>query len=92
MRYEDGTGEAYYPITPNDHYRQIYFQCLDGAIIIVDNCFNQEDFIMYFKLEELIIKAATKTDYTQQLQEVVKFLGQISLHLILRLILNYLVK
>ena len=30
---------------------------------------------MYFKLEELIIKAATKTDYTQQLQEVVKFFG-----------------
>ena len=58
----------------------------------VDNRFNQEDFIMYSKLEELIIKAATKTDYTQQLQEWSSFLGQISLHLILRLILNYLVK
>ena len=28
---------------------------------------------MYSKLEELIIKAATKTDYTQEVQEVIKF-------------------
>ena len=41
LRYEDGTGEAYHPSTPKDHYRQIYFQCLDGAIMTVDNCFNQ---------------------------------------------------
>ena len=75
LRYEDGTGEAYHPSTPKNHYRQIYFQCLDGAIMTVDNRFNQKDFIMYSKLEELIIKAATKTDYTQQLQEVVKFFG-----------------
>ena len=54
------------------------------------NHFNQEDYIMYSKFEELIIKAATKIDYTQELQEVIK--GQILMHLILRLILNYLVK
>ena len=54
------------------------------------NRFNQEDYIMYSKLEELIIKAATKIDYTQELQEVIK--RQISMHLIWRFILNYLVK
>ena len=73
LRYEDGTGEVYHPSTPKDHYRQVYFQCLDGAIMTVDNRFNQKDFIMYSKLEELIIKA--KTDYTQELQEVVEFYG-----------------
>ena len=41
----------------------------------VDDHFNQEDFIMYSKLEELIIKAATKTDYTKELQEVIEFYG-----------------
>ena len=85
MRYEDGTGEAYHPSTPKDHYRQIYFQCLDGAIMTVDTRFNQKDFITYSKLEELIIKAATKTNYTQELQEVIEFYGA-------GLILNYLVK
>ena len=56
--------------------RQFYFQCLDDAIMTINNCFNQEDFIMYSKLEELIIKAATKqTSYTQELQEVIKFYG-----------------
>ena len=30
---------------------------------------------MYSTLEELIIKAATKTDYTQELQEMIKFYG-----------------
>ena len=75
LQYEDGTGEAYHPSAPKDHYRQIYFQCLDGAIMTVDNRFNQEDFIMYSKLEELIIKTATKTNYTQKLQEVIKFYG-----------------
>ena len=41
----------------------------------VDNHFNQEDFIMYSKLEELVIQAATKTGYTQELQELIKFYG-----------------
>ena len=76
LRYEDGIGEAYYPSTLKDHYRQIYFQCFDGAIMTIDNHFNQEDFIMYAKLEELVVKAATKTDYTQELQEVIKFYVQ----------------
>ena len=39
----------------------------------VGNHFNQEDFIMYSKLEELIIKAATQTDYIQELQKVIEF-------------------
>ena len=30
---------------------------------------------LYMKLQELIIKTATKTDYTQELQEVIKFYG-----------------
>ena len=76
LRYEDGTGEAYHPSTPKDHYRQIYFQCLDCAIVTLDNCFNQQDFVLYSKLEELIIKAAINTDYTQKLQEVIKFYGE----------------
>ena len=25
LQYENGTGEAYHPSTPKDHYRQIYF-------------------------------------------------------------------
>ena len=41
----------------------------------MDNHFNQEGFVMYSKLEELVIKAATKTDYTQELQEGIKFYG-----------------
>ena len=75
LRYEDGTGEVYHPSTPKDRYRQIHFQCLDGAIMTIDNRFNQEGFVMYSKLEKLVIKSATKTDYTQELQEVIKFDG-----------------
>ena len=75
LRYEDDNGEAYHPSTPKDHYRQIYYQCLDGAIMTIDTRFNQKDFIMYSKLEELIVKAATKMEYTQELQEVIKFYG-----------------
>ena len=61
------------PSIPKDHYRQIYYQCLDGAIMTIYNHFDQKDFIMYSKLKELIVKAATKTEYTQELQEVIKF-------------------
>ena len=75
LRYKDDNGEAYHPSNPKDHYRQIYYQCPDGAIMTIDNRFNQKDFIMYSKLEELIVKAATKMEYTQELQEVIEFYG-----------------
>ena len=72
-RYEDGAAEPYHPPDVKQHYKQIYFQSVDSVIATIENCFQQKDYKTYSTLEQLIIKATTKKDYLQELNEVVSF-------------------
>ena len=74
-RYEDGTADHYHPPTPMMHYKQIYFEALDAAIVAIGDRFDQSDYSMYAKLEQLLLLAATQKDYSQILREVVNFYG-----------------
>ena len=58
-----------------DHYRQIYFEALDLAITSIEDRFSQPGYLLYQNLEELLIKAANKKDYTIELQEFLSFYG-----------------
>ena len=69
-RYEDGAAEPHHPPDVKQHYKQIYFQSLDSAIATIENRFQQKDYKTYLTLEQLIIKAATKKDYLQELNEM----------------------
>lgn len=71
--YEDGAAEPYHPPDVKQHYKQIYFQSVDSAIATIENRFQQKDYKTYSTLEQLIIKAATKKDCLQELNEVVSF-------------------
>ena len=72
-RYEDGGAEPYHPPDVKQHYKQIYFQSVDLAIATIENRFEQKDYKTYSALEQLIIKAAAKRDYLEELNEVVSF-------------------
>ena len=72
-RYEDGDAEAYHPAEPKVYYRQIYYQAIDSVISTINGRFNQADYGMYAKLEQILLLAATNSNYSAELKEVVEF-------------------
>ena len=59
--YENGTADHYHPATP---YKQIYFEALDAAVVAIEDRFDQNDYSMYAKLEQLLV---TPGSYTERL-------------------------
>ena len=70
-RFEIGTGPPWYPTTPQEHYRHIYFEAIDLMVNAIDNRFNQASFDVYTKMESLLVKCLNCQDYSTELQ----FLG-----------------
>ena len=56
--YEDGTSEPYQPDEPKVYYRKIYFKSIDAAIVTIRDRFNQGDYSMYAKLEQVVLLVA----------------------------------
>ena len=86
-RYEDGTGEGDFPETVKDYYRPIFFEALDLVICGIKTRFDQPGYILYSKLEDLLVKAANKEGYDEELKFVTDFYkedfdpGQLSMQL-----------
>ena len=74
-RFEIGHGEAYHAQNIEDHYRSIYFEALDYAVSSIKDRFDQPGFQVYKNLEELLVKAANKQDYSTELKEVLTLYG-----------------
>ena len=75
LRYEVGGGDSFHFDSVEDHYRQKFFEAIDLAVTSIEDRFNRPGFLVYQKLEEVIIKAANKEDYTNELEEIVSFYG-----------------
>ena len=52
---------------------QHYYEALDSAIITIEHCFDQLDYLMHYNLESLPIKAAYQQDFTVEFQKVTDF-------------------
>ena len=74
---EVGEGESYHPATIEDHYRPIYFEALDLAIGSIEDRFDQPGYRIYQNLEQLLILAANKGDFSALLKEVTSFYDEI---------------
>ena len=74
-RFEIGLGEGYHAQTTEDYYRSIYFEALDYVVSSIKDRFDQPGFKVYKNLEELLVKAANKQDYSTELQEVLALYG-----------------
>lgn len=72
-RYKNGAAEPHYHEDPKSHYRAMYYQCLDAAISAITNRFQQKDYSLYANLEQVLIKACKKMDYSEELKEVTQF-------------------
>ena len=64
-RLDDGTAPGDHPPTVEDHYRSIYFQTLDVVINCIESRFDQLGYRSYSRLESLLLKAASKKNFTE---------------------------
>ena len=80
---EDGNEEAYHNFTTEEHYRIQYFEALDLAVTSIQDRFDQPGYATYKNLESLLLKVANQTDYSTELKKLYRFMGMISMRLIL---------
>ena len=71
-RYEDG-GEGYFPENVEDFYRPIFFEAVDLVIGGIRAHFDQPGYKLYSKLEEVLVKAAIKENFDEELKFVIEF-------------------
>lgn len=62
-----------HPLTVEDYYRPMYFEALDLAICSIENRFDQPGYRVYQNLEQLLILAANKGEYSAVIEEVLSF-------------------
>ena len=75
-RYEVGSGEGSFEEDVQVHYRRIFYEALDLIISCIKNRFEQPGYQVYRKLEDLVVKAAKKEVYDEELEFVCNFYGQ----------------
>ena len=66
-RLDNGTAPGDHPPTVEDHYRSIYFQTLDVVINCIESRFDQLGYRSHSRLESLLLKAASKKNFTEDL-------------------------
>jgi len=72
-RFEQGNAPAEFPSSPKDVYRQIYSESIDLAIVSINNRFDQPGLRIYSNIEQLLFKASSGNDYTEELKAVCDF-------------------
>jgi len=72
-RYEDGASEGDVVESVEDFYRRTYYEVLDLLICGIKERFNQPGYKLYANLQNLLMKATKKENYSEELQFVTDF-------------------
>ena len=72
-RYRIGSSEGEFPENAEVMYRQIFYEVLDLIVTSIKGRFDQSGYRVYCKLEDLLVKAARKEDYSEELEFVTAF-------------------
>ena len=70
LQYFEGcnsTAEAYYPDSPRDHFREQFYNAIDVLVFSVKERFDQPSFLVFEKLESLLLKALKGEDYSSEM-------------------------
>ena len=73
-RYDDGAVTAF-PDTPKEYYRVSYHDALYLVTSCIKYRFEQRDFEIYRKLQDIVIKAARGEDFQNEFSSVSSFYG-----------------
>ena len=60
------------PVTPKEHHRKQYFEAVDLLINTIEYRFSQKSYLMFEKLESVLLDALSGKDTTANLKEVEK--------------------
>ena len=73
QRFEVGSSTGEFHVTPEAHYRQIYYGALDHVVGAIRDRFDQPGYNTYRNLEELLLKACRGENYNAELDFVCEF-------------------
>ena len=65
----------YFPKTPEERYRAIYFEVYDATVNCIKQRFDHKDYRIYIHLQETLLKTFTSGDWQKHLDEVCDFYG-----------------
>jgi hypothetical protein len=72
-RFEIGEqSNNYFPLTPKEHYKQIYFSAIDNVTQCIATRFEQNDFKIYVNVQELLLKSIAGECVEDELDSVIK--------------------
>ena len=66
-RFEVGAGTPFFPVTPEQVYRRIYFEALDLMVSSIEKRFDQPSCKAYFNMESFLIGALRSQDVSSQM-------------------------
>ena len=58
VRHDEFQSSAHFSTNVTDHYRAIYYECLDILVNVIEQRFNQSDYQIYLQMQEILLKAA----------------------------------
>ena len=69
---QDGgdSGTHYFPSTPKEYFRHMYYAANDVTTKCIRTRFNQKDFKVYQSIHERLLKAVAGEDYDEELAKV----------------------
>ena len=75
VRYESGNAAPEFHTSIEGYYRQAYFEVLDVICSTIEDRFRQPGYQIYSNLEQLLLKAVCKENYSSEFDFVTKFYG-----------------
>ena len=73
VRYESGNAAPEFHTSIEGYYRQAYFEVLDVICSTIEDRFRQAGYQLYSNLEQLLLKAVCKENYSSEFDFVTKF-------------------
>ena len=71
-QYETGIGEGSHPESPKDLYRSTYYATIDRILSSIRDRFDQPGYEIYAHLQNLLTKATSADDYSEDMEVVVR--------------------
>ena len=75
VRYESGNAAPEFHTSIEGYYRPAYFEVLDVICSTIEDRFRQPGYQLYSNLEQLLLKAVCKENYSSEFDFVTKFYG-----------------
>ena len=74
-RFESSSDSHYFPTNVKEHLKKIYFEAIDTLTACLKDRFDQSDFNMYAKLEQVLLKSAKSECCEEEIEECCRFYG-----------------